>query len=168
MEEVLKIINPMTSTVFWSIIVFIILIVVLWRFVLKPVNKMISKRQSEIRDNIDSAEKQREEAQKYIEEQKKLLEEAKTESRRIVEESKINAMTAGQEIEEKASEKSRLLLASTMQEIEAEKNKSVEAVKNQIVDIAVELSEKIVSKSLSAEEHEKIIEESLNDIYKLN
>jgi F-type H+-transporting ATPase subunit b len=167
MEEVLKIINPMTSTVFWSIIVFILLIIILWRFVLKPVNKIISKRQTEIRDNIDGAEKKKEEAHKYIEEQKRLLEDAKMVSRRIIEEGKINAMKTRQEIEEKAGERSRLLLESTMQEIEAEKNKSVEAVKNQIVDIAVELSEKIVSKSLSAEEHEKIIEESLNDIYKM-
>jgi len=167
MEEVLKIINPMTSTVFWSIIVFIILIIVLWRFVLKPVNKMILRRQTEIRDNIDGAEKKKEEAQQYIEEQKRLLEDAKMVSRRIIEEGKINAMKARREIEEKAGEKSRLLIESTMREIEAEKNKSVEAVKNQLVDLAFELSEKIVSKSLSEKEHEKIIEESLDDIYKI-
>ncbi len=57
MEEVLQILNPMTSTIFWSIVVFVILVVVLWKFVLKPVNNMISKRQEEIREKIDDADR---------------------------------------------------------------------------------------------------------------
>ena len=91
MEEALKIINPMSSTIFWSVIVFIALTIVLWKFVLKPVNNIISKRQSEIMKSIDGADRQREEAQKYLEEQKKQLEEAKREARKIIEEGKAAA-----------------------------------------------------------------------------
>ena len=67
MEEVLKILNPMTSTIFWSIVVFVILVVVLWKFVLKPVNNMISKRQEEIRGKIDDADRKSIEASEYLE-----------------------------------------------------------------------------------------------------
>ena len=80
LEEVLHILNPMTSTIFWSIVVFVILVVVLWKFVLKPVNNMISKRQDEIREKIDSADHQNEEAQKYLEEQKKNVDKARVEA----------------------------------------------------------------------------------------
>ncbi len=71
MEEVLQILNPMTSTIFWSIVVFVILVIVLWKFVLKPVNNMISKRQEEIREKIDTADRKSLEANEYLEEQKK-------------------------------------------------------------------------------------------------
>ena len=107
MEEVLKIINPMTSTVFWSIIVFIILLVVIWRFVLKPVNRMLTKRQDDIAEAVNGAEKQRDEAQKYLELQKARLDEARNQARQIIEESRIAAKKVKDEIEEKANEKSR-------------------------------------------------------------
>jgi F-type H+-transporting ATPase subunit b len=167
LEEVLKIINPMTSTVFWSIIVFIILIVVLWKFVLKPVNNMLTKRQDEVRNAIDSAEKQKEEAQQYIEDQKKELDAARTEARQIIEESKTAAKKIKDEIEEKANEKSKIILDSALEEIKAERERSVAAVKNQIVDIAMEATEKIIGKSLSEEEHKRLIEDSLKEVQKI-
>ena len=167
MEEVLKIINPMTSTVFWSIIVFIILIVFLWKFVLKPVNNILTKRQDEVRNAIDSAEKQKEEAQQYIEDQKKELDAARTEARQIIEESKTAAKKIKDEIEEKANEKSKIILDSALEEIKAERERSVAAVKNQIVDIAMEATEKIIGKSLSEEEHKRLIEDSLKEVQKI-
>jgi ATP synthase, F0 subunit b len=167
LEEVLNIINPMTSTVFWSIIVFIILIVILWRFVLKPVNKIIVKRQEEIQEAVNIADRQRQEAQKFIEDQKLQLEAAKKESRQIIEDSKAAARKIKEEIEEKASEKSRTILDSALEEIKAERDRSIFAVKNLIVEIAMDATEKIIGKSLSEEEHKKLIEESLKEVQKI-
>ena len=167
MEEVLNIINPMTSTVFWSIIVFVILIVVLWKFVLKPVNKMMVKRQEEIQEAVNIADKQRQEAQEFIEGQKLQLEAAKKEARQIIEDSKIAARKIKDEIEEKAAEKSRTILDSALEEIRAERDRSVVAVKNQIIEIAMDATERIIGKSLSEEEHKKLIEESLKEVQRI-
>jgi len=167
LEEVLNIINPMTSTVFWSVIVFILLIVVLWRFVLKPVNKVIVKRQEEIQDAVNIADKQRQEAQEFIEGQKLQLEAAKKEARQIIEDSKTAARTIKEEIEEKANEKSRTILDSALEEIRAERDRSVVAVKNQIVEIAMDATERMIGKSLSEEEHKKLIEESLKEVQRI-
>lgn len=167
MEEVLNIINPMTSTVFWSVIVFVILIVILWRFVLKPVNKMMIKRQEEIQEAVNNADKQRQEAQEFIEGQKLQLEAAKKEARQIIEDSKVAARKVKEEIEEKAVEKSRTILDSALEEIRAERDRSVVAVKNQIIEIAMDATERIIGKSLSEEEHKKLIEESLKEVQRI-
>ena len=167
MEEVLNIINPMTSTVFWSVIVFILLIVVLWRFVLKPVNRIIAKRQEEIQESVNIADKQKLEAQEFQEGQKLQLEAAKKEARQIIEDSKIAARKIKDEIEEKAAEKSRSILDSALEEIRAERDRSVVAVKNQIIEIAMDATERIIGKSLSEEEHKKLIEESLKEVQRI-
>ncbi|MBM3705562.1 MAG: F0F1 ATP synthase subunit B [Actinobacteria bacterium] len=167
MEEVLKIINPMTSTVFWSIIVFIILLVVIWRFVLKPVNRMLTKRQDDIAEAVNSAERQKDEALKYLDLQKAQLDEAKNQARQIIEDSKAAAKKVKDEIEEKANEKSRSILETAVEEIKAERERSIAAVKNQIVDIALEATEKIISKNLTEEEHKRLIEESLKEVQKI-
>jgi F-type H+-transporting ATPase subunit b len=167
LEEVLKIINPMTSTIFWSIIVFVILLVVLLKFVLKPVNRMLTKRQEDIRQAVDSAEKQKEEALQYIEEQKLAMDDARKTARELIEESKQTARKVKDEIEEKANKKSRQIVQSAMEEIKLEKERSVAAVKNQIIDIAMEAAQKIVGKTLTEKDHKKIIEESLKEVSKI-
>jgi len=167
LEEVLNIINPMTSTVFWSVIVFVILIVILWRFVLKPVNRMMVKRQEEIQEAVNNADRQSQEAQKFIEGQKLQLEAAKKEARQIIEDSKVAARKIKEEIEEKAAEKSRTILDSALEEIRAERDRSVVAVKNQIIEIAMDATERIIGKSLSEEEHKKLIEESLKEVQRI-
>ncbi|OQA20781.1 MAG: ATP synthase subunit b [Actinobacteria bacterium ADurb.Bin346] len=163
MEEIFKIINPMTSTIFWLIIVFIILFIVLWKFALKPVNKMITKRQEDIRASIDNADRQKLEGQQYLEEQKKQLDLAKAEAKNIIEEGKAEARKIKDEIEKKANAKSKAILDSGLEEIKAERQKSVEAVKDQIVDIAMNATEKIIMKNLSEEEHKRLVEESLKE-----
>jgi F-type H+-transporting ATPase subunit b len=167
LEEVLKILNPMSSTIFWSIIVFVILIVVLWRFIFKPVNNIISKRQTEIQESINSADKQKEEAQKFLEEQKIQLNEAKKEARKIIEDGKTAARKVKGEIEEKALEKSRAIMEAAVSEINTEKERSIAEVKNKMVDIALAATEKMIAKNLSEKEHKKLIEETLREVEKI-
>ena len=167
MEEVLKIINPMTSTLFWTVIIFVILIVVLWKFAFKPIGNMISKRQSDIRENIDNAQRQNEEAQKYLEDQKKELDKARKDAKKIVEESKAAAQKIKEEIEQQANNRSRTMVEDALAEIKNEKERSINEVKNEMVDIALFASEKMISRNLSEEEHKKIIEKSLKDIRKV-
>jgi len=159
--------NPMTSTIFWSIVVFALLSIALWKFVFKPINNIISKRQSEIRENINNAEKQGEEAKKYLEEQKKQLEKAAKTAKKIIEKSKSEALKLSDEIEEKAYQKTHAMIEKALADIKAEKEKSIEEVRNKIVEIAIAATEKMIAKSLSEEEQKKLIEESLKDIEKV-
>ena len=167
MEEVLQILNPMTSTIFWSIVVFVILVIVLWKFVLKPVNNMISKRQEEIREKIDTADRKSLEANEYLEEQKKTIDRSRVEEKNIIDEGKEAARKIKEEIENQASEKSKLMLENALIEIRSEKDRSINEVKDEMVDIALSASQKMISKSLSEEDHKKLIEESLKDLGKV-
>lgn len=167
MEEVLQILNPMTSTIFWSIVVFVILVVVLWKFVLKPVNNMISKRQEEIRGKIDDADRKSLEANDYLEEQKKSIDKARGEAKKIIDEGKEAARKIKEEIEHQASEKSKLMVKDALTEIRSEKDRSINEVKDEMVDIALSASQKMISRTLSEEDHKKLIEESLKDLGKV-
>ncbi len=167
MEEVLQILNPMTSTIFWSIIVFAMLVIVLWKFVLKPVNNMISKRQEEIREKIDDADRKSLEANDYLEEQKKSIDKSRIEAKKIIDEGKEAARKIKEEIEHQASEKSKLMIKDALTEIRSEKDRSINEVKDEMVDIALSASEKMISKSMSGEDHKKLIEESLKDLGKV-
>ena len=167
MEEVLQILNPMTSTIFWSIVVFVIMVVVLWRFVLKPINNIITRRREEIREKVDSADRRNEEARQYLEQQKENIEKSRAEAKKIIDDGKDAARKIREEIEQKAGQKSRAMVEEALAEIRREKERSLNEVKNEIIEIALSASQKIVSKKLSEKEHKKLIEDSLKELGKV-
>ncbi|MBN2072911.1 MAG: F0F1 ATP synthase subunit B [Actinobacteria bacterium] len=166
-NDLMLILNPMTSTIFWSAVVFIILVIILWKFVFRPVNNMISRRQKEIRESIDSSDRRNTEAQKYMEEQKKKLEAARDKAESIIEQGRQEARKIKEEMEEQAVEKSRVMLEETIAEIETERQRSINEVKDEIIDIALSASASVISSNLSREEHEKMIEENLKELGKV-
>jgi F-type H+-transporting ATPase subunit b len=164
LEELLNILNPMASTIFWSILVFVAIVIIMWRFVFKPINRIISKRQAEIKKNVNNAEKQMEEIQKYLDKQKGEIEKARGKAEEIIEDGKREAGIIREKIENDAKEKSRKMIGNTLQEIKIEREKSLVDLKDRIVDMALNSTEKVIGKSLSRKEHEKIIEDSLQEI----
>ncbi len=166
MEQVLSILNPMTSTIFWSIIVFGILAFVLWKFALKPVDNAVSKRQKEIKENIDDAEKKKQEAREILLKQKEEIDRALDKARKVIEDSKAEAETIKRDIEKKAKAGSRQMLEEARKEIEREKEKSLEEIRDRIVELSFSTAENLISKSISKKDHKKIIEDSLKEIEK--
>src|SRR5512139_3194184 len=57
----------------WTAITFLFLILVLWKFAFGPIGKMLAERETTIRDAIDSARKEREEAERLLAQQKEAL-----------------------------------------------------------------------------------------------
>ena len=58
------------------------------------------------------------------------------------------------------------MIDEAIEEIKREKEKSLNEVKDKIIDIAMQTTEKVISKSLSEEDHKKLIEESLQEVGK--
>jgi F-type H+-transporting ATPase subunit b len=167
LEEALQILNPMTSTIFWSIVVFVILAVLLWKFALKPINNIISRREKQIREKIDDADRRNREARRYLEEQKDSIEDSRAEAKKIIDESRDEAKKIREEIEKKAHDRARSMIEEAMEEIEREKKRSIGEVRDEIVEIALDASKKVVSASLSKEDHKRLIEESIKELGKV-
>src|SRR5512140_4025013 len=71
-------INP--GLTLWTGITFLVLLVVLGRFAWGPIVKMLNERERTIRDAIDSAKKERAEAERMLGEQKEALARAQREA----------------------------------------------------------------------------------------
>ena len=89
------------------------------------------------------------------------------EAKKIIDESKDTARKIKEEIEMQARNKSRAMIEDALAEIRSEKERSMNEVKNEMIDIALSASEKMVLKSLSEEDHKKLIQESLKDLGKI-
>lgn len=148
----------------WTIIIFLLLLFLLMKFAWKPLLAMLEKREDNIRHALLDAEKAREELANVKEDTEKLLSQARNESQAIVTAGKKNAERMKDEIIEKAQSKSDALLDEMKKQIQIEKERAIADVKAEVVNLSMEIAQKLIKKNLTKEDNLKLINESLNSI----
>ena len=148
----------------WTIIIFLVLLFLLIKFAWKPLLAMLEKREDNIRQSLLNAEKARIELANVKEDTEKLLDKARTESQAIVAAGKKNAERMKDEIIEKAQSKSDSLLVEVKKQIHVEKERAIADVKAEVVNLSMEIAQKLIKKNLTKEDNLKLINDSLNSI----
>ena len=157
-------VQPDPGLYFWTIIIFLVLAFLLYKFAWKPLLTMLESRETTIRQSLADAEKARDELANVKEDTEKLLAEARTESQAIVTAGKKNAEKMKEEIVENAQSKSDALLADAKKQINLEKERAIAEVKSEVVNLSIEVAQKLIKKNLSKEDNLKLINESLSSI----
>jgi F-type H+-transporting ATPase subunit b len=137
----------------------IVLYFVLRWLLYKPVLKFMKKREksfAEKTENLDSREKELiQEKQQY--DQK--MSDAQTQAAAILTRSNEMARDHARELIDEAKETSRELVVRARKEIVIEKEQTQLEMKSEIVDMAVQIAEKVLKREVSKEDNKKIIDE---------
>jgi F-type H+-transporting ATPase subunit b len=158
-------ITPNIGLMFWTLLTFILLLVLLSRFAWKPIMNGIKSREVSIENALAEAKKAREEMKNLKSENEALLAEARAERDRILKE--------GREIREKmvadakgqAQEEARLIVSNAKDSIEKEKLAAMKELREQVVDLALQAATKILKKELDDKSaQEQLVESYLNDV----
>lgn len=157
-------VQPDPGLYIWTIIVFLVLAFLLMKFAWKPLLAMLEKREENIKLALLDAEKARDELANVKEDTEKLLNEARTESQAIVAAGKKNAERMKEEIVDKAQSKSDVLIADAKKQIQLEKDRAITDVRAEVVNLSMQVAEKLIKKNLSKEDNLKLINESMNSI----
>lgn len=157
-------VNP--GLIIWTIIIFLLLLIVLSQIAWKPLIKALKNREDSIKNTIENAEKLNEEAKMIMEQNKKKLEEANSHSMSMINEAKNTANTIKDEIVNKANEEAKKITERANSEISHMKETALEDIKEQIVEIAIKAAEKILSENLDEKKHKKIIDDFIRNVPK--
>jgi F-type H+-transporting ATPase subunit b len=157
-------ITPTTGLMIWTLVTFVIVLIVLRKYAYGPLQQMIDARRQAIVADLDAAESARTEAQETLAEYRQQLAEARREAGKIVE----DARRSGDErraaaVAELEAEKNRLM-RQTQDEIRAETRQALNAIKQQVADLAVAATEKVVRARLDEAEQRRLIDEALADV----
>lgn len=148
----------------YQILGFLVLLLLLKKFAFGPIMDMMEKREQHVAEQIQSAEKNRDEAEKYLKEQREAIQEARQEAREIVENSRQQSEQQANEIIEEARKKAEREQRERMAEIEREKEEAINAVREQVSSLSVLVASKVIEKELDEKEQEKLIEDTLKEV----
>jgi len=148
----------------WAIINFLVILAILYIFFYNPVIKFLDNRRDEIRRNISEAEQARAEAEAMLEDYRNKLAGAKQEAQEIV----ARATRVGEEARASLLEQSRAeaatLLEKAHQEIRRERDEALQALRHEVVSLAVMAAEKILGRTVTKEDHTKMVDQFLDEV----
>ena len=150
----------------WTVVIFIILLLILKKYAWGPLLKSLGDREQGIKDSVEKAENLKLEAEKILEEHKKLLASADEEARKQLNDSKQLAEKLRQELMAKANEDANKVITRAKAEIEREKIAALNQLKDEIASLAVGAAEKILDENLDAGKQKRIIDAFINQIPK--
>ncbi|MGC3999770.1 MAG: F0F1 ATP synthase subunit B [Anaeromyxobacter sp.] len=144
---------------FWTGVTFLLLLVVLWKYAWGPIVKMLAERERTIRDAIESAKKERAEAERLLASQKDALATAQREATEMAMRSKQEVESLRQELTAKARQEADALLAEARRQIAEELSRARADLKAHVVDLAIDAAGRLVKGSLDEKAQRQLVEE---------
>lgn len=164
----MELVTPSIGLVFWTLVSFLVLLMLLKKLAWKPVLGAIHDRERSIEDALNKAELAREEMSRLSNENEALLKEARVERDQILKEAKELKDQIVAEAKNAAQTEGAKLIEKAKVEINNQKIAALDEVKNQVAVLSLEIAEKVLRKQFDdKQKQDALVSDLLKDV-KLN
>ncbi len=161
----MDLIIPSEGLLFWTTIVFVILLVLLRKFAWKPILGAVQTREGNIQKALDSAKDAEEKMNADTAQNEDLLKQAREERNVILREAKAAGESMVAEAKESAQKDADRILVSANEQIANERMKAVVELKNQVGKLSLEIAEKILKSELDDKaKQESLVNHLVEDV----
>jgi F-type H+-transporting ATPase subunit b len=143
--------------IIWTIVIFLSVLTVLWRFAFGPILAAVNAREEGINNALEEARSRQAEAERLLEEHKAQLADARRQAQEILAEGRDAAGRLQKDMEGKAREESEAIITRAKAEIEREKDAAVDALREQAVDLALAATSKLLREKVDGEQDRKLV-----------
>jgi F-type H+-transporting ATPase subunit b len=153
--------NPIVPEMFelvYSVIAFIVLILLFRKFGFPAVKKGMEARTERIREDLEKAEKAKSEAEGVLADYKKQMGNAKAEADKIMDEARQQAEKVKADLIARANDEAAEIKSKASADIESARTAALASLQSSVAEIAIELAEKVVEKNLDRETNKRLID----------
>ena len=149
-----------------SVTVFVLLLMVLRKWAWKPLLHQLHRREADIAAALDKAQKREQEANELLELYRTRLEAAGIDAEELLSQSRAEAAEVRRQIVDAAREEARLSAERAREDVEQAKEKALEDLRDATAHLATDIAGRVLRKGLTAEDHRRLLEESLAELRK--
>ena len=152
------------ATLLGQTFAFVIFVAICWKYVWPPIIAIMEEREKRIADGLEAAKKaddSLEEAQLAFEHE---MNKAKEQAAEILEKANSRASQIVNDATEKAEVEAEKILSSASKTIENDVNKAKEELRQQMSDIIIDTTQKILDDEISKEKHEEILKKAAKEL----
>lgn len=160
----MELVTPAIGLIFWTTVVFTLLVLLLKKFAWKPILSAVDERNQSIKNSLAQAEKARSEMSELTANNEKIIAQAKVDRDVILKEARDMKNEIISEAKDKASKEAEKLVSTAKEQILNEKMKAITELKNHVADLSIEMAEKILSSELSdVAKQKELVKKALKD-----
>jgi F-type H+-transporting ATPase subunit b len=157
-------VEPGIGLMIWTLVAFGVTLYLLNKLAFPRIGAALDRRRRAIEESIDHAERTKREADELLEEYRGRLREAREQADQIVVRARRASDSLQDDAKAAASKQREELLAATRRDIEAETRRALDEIRKEVANLTVVATEKVTRKSLTPEDHRRLIEEALGEV----
>lgn len=161
-----NLISVAPGSMLWTILTFLLLLIVLWKFAWGPIVKGLEAREEKIYGAIDKAQQDREEAEKLLGEYQEKLKEASNEIAERLAKADKQALATVEQAKAEAQQSAEQMIERAKAEIDRQRDKVAAELKAQVVDLAAQIATAAIGESFDKPQHLEIIRKRLEQAEK--
>jgi F-type H+-transporting ATPase subunit b len=156
--------GPLTvefGLMFWTVVVFLLLLAVLKRFAYPALLGAVEARERALQEQIERAERNRIESEALLVEHKKLLADARASAQALIAQAHASAEKERSLAMEKTRQEQEDLLARARRDIMSERERAIVELRREAVDLSLAAASKLIGERLGSETDRKLVQEYL-------
>jgi len=150
--------------IFWTLITFFLVAVLLRRVAWGPILKVVDEREKAIAASIESAERERAEAERLLAEQKDAIQKARAEAAEMMRRNAEDVEKLRNDLVSKARAEAEAQKTDALREIQNEKTKAINDVKKVAADLAIQITEELLNKQLDDKTQKDLANQYLAEV----
>jgi F-type H+-transporting ATPase subunit b len=159
-----SLLSPNGGLMFWTFVTFIIVLVILGRFVFPKITAAVEARERALEEAIEGAKRDREAAARSLAEQQQQIEAARNEAQKIIAEGRQVGEKVRAQMVDETHQQQQQMLERARREIELEKERAIAEMRREAVELAIAGASKVIEKNLDDQSNRKIVESFLSSI----
>ena len=151
----MSLVTPAVGLMFWTCVIFVLLILVLKKFAWKPILSAVDQRNESISNSLLAAEKARDEIASLTANNEQIIAQAKLDRDALLKEAREMKNEIISKAKETATNEADKIISSAKEQITNDKMKALTELKNQVAAISIEMAEKVLGSELSNADAQK-------------
>jgi F-type H+-transporting ATPase subunit b len=155
---------PQLQTLIWVWVIFLILLVILWKVAWKPLLAAVEAREKRIADSLKKAEEVQKAAAEIAARQEAALAEAHVKAKGVLDEARAQAEEFRKRETDKARGEADAFLDRAKKEISMEEARVRDSLRREVVDLTLEVASKVLERAVTAEDDRKLADRLVGEV----
>jgi F-type H+-transporting ATPase subunit b len=150
--------------IFWTLITFFLVALLLRRVAWGPILRVVDEREKSIAASIESAKRERAEAERLLAEQKEAIQTARAEASEMMRKNAEDVEKLRVDLVARARAEAEAQKTEALRDIQNEKVKAVNEVKGLAADLAIQIAEKLLNERLDGPKQKELATQYLAEV----
>jgi F-type H+-transporting ATPase subunit b len=153
------------GTFFVELVIFVVLIVIIGKKIIPPINQAMAERQERVRASLEAADQARADAAAADDERRAVLEEARQTAREVVAQANRTAEAVRVDAQARGQAEFDRIVGGAEAEVAVARQHALEDAANRLGEIAMDVVKRVIGRPVNAEAHRDLITEAVNALH---